>query len=77
MASGCYELRDMVLAYGIIPWPRQRACPAAPPPDPVGACCLPGGGCQVLTEAACTAQGGTWYANDDCNFPTPCVGGPG
>lgn len=33
-----------------------------PPPDPVRACCKPDGTCQVLTQSACSAAGGTWYS---------------
>jgi hypothetical protein len=68
----CKKLRDMI-GIGIIPWPRPIACTGAPPPDPVGACCLSGGGCTPnQTLAQCNAVGGTWLQNQDC---TACVGG--
>ncbi len=43
-------------------------------PCPTGACCLSSGACVPdLTQAQCTAQGGTWKgAGTDC-FPNPCV----
>src|SRR5205814_1077041 len=45
------------------------------PPPPSGACCFPSGSCSVLTQAACTFQGGT-YAGDNvtcvaANCPQP------
>ena len=44
---------------------------------PTGPCCL-AGSCQDLTQAACTAQGGTWYAGTTCashNCPPVADGG--
>jgi hypothetical protein len=73
MSSGCYELRDMVLAYGIIPWPRQRACPAAPPATPTGACCLPGAICEIRTQASCIAAGGTYIGDGTACGPGVCI----
>jgi FtsP/CotA-like multicopper oxidase with cupredoxin domain len=32
----------------------------APPPVPTGACCLPNGTCDTLTQTQCTAAGGTY-----------------
>ncbi|HYE03356.1 MAG TPA: hypothetical protein VD963_08990 [Phycisphaerales bacterium] len=41
---------------------------------PTGACCLPGGTCQVLTSANCQAQGGT-YQGDNSACPCPIATG--
>ena len=38
------------------------------PPVSTGACCLPAGTCNTLTEAQCLAAGGTYQGDD-----TPCV----
>jgi hypothetical protein len=41
-------------------------------PDPVGACCLPGG-CLVLTEANCGVAGGAWSGPDtECGSCDSC-----
>ena len=37
-----------------------------------GACCLGGGNCSVLSEAACDAVGGTWVGADTTCNPNPC-----
>ncbi|MCK4414863.1 MAG: hypothetical protein KAY32_15115, partial [Candidatus Eisenbacteria sp.] len=40
--------------------------------DPVGACCLRGGGCTVVTEKVCEElSGGHWEEGADCD-PNPC-----
>jgi hypothetical protein len=50
--------------------------PAACPPA-VGACCLPGGSCQLLSQSACASAGGiyrgngTQCTNQSCPFTTP------
>jgi hypothetical protein len=39
-----------------------------------GACCIPGGNCQVLTQAVCTSQGGVYSGdNSDCTAAS-CTG---
>jgi hypothetical protein len=42
-------------------------------PPPTGRCCLFNGTCSVVTQAACTSQGGTWTAGGNCS--TQCTGG--
>jgi len=34
-------------------------------PEPQGACCLPGGSCATMTQAACEALVGAWYVGDN------------
>jgi hypothetical protein len=41
--------------------------------NPVGECCT-GEVCSIVTEADCTAGGGTWAIGGDCS-PNPCAGG--
>jgi hypothetical protein len=45
------------------------------PPPPPGACCVPGGVCQQLTQEDCGVQGGTWHGGPclPCLCAT-CVG---
>jgi hypothetical protein len=40
-------------------------------PIPVGACCLAGGECQLLSEDQCLDLGGYWAGYWDCE-PNPC-----
>ncbi len=37
-----------------------------------GACCFPGGGCSVETEAQCITDGGTYQGDGTGCFPNPC-----
>jgi hypothetical protein len=47
--------------------------------EPLFACCLPGGTCQMMTEADCRAAGGIFYPNMGCDDivcePTPVENG--
>jgi spore coat protein A, manganese oxidase len=43
------------------------------PPADVGACCLPGGVCQVTTQSLCTSQSGTYQGNGTGCSPNPCA----
>lgn len=43
-----------------------------PPPDPSRACCKPDGTCQVMTQSACSAAGGTWLSNRTSCSGAPC-----
>lgn len=49
-----------------------------PDSNPVGACCLPQGGCAALSEANCIAIGGTYQGDgvscDDLTCAPPCLG---
>jgi len=38
-----------------------------------GTCCFPDGHCEVLTSAACTADGGTYQGDDTVCDPNPCA----
>jgi FtsP/CotA-like multicopper oxidase with cupredoxin domain len=42
----------------------------APPPAPTGACCLPDASCSTLSQAQCSAAGGTYQGDD-----VPCTTG--
>jgi hypothetical protein len=46
------------------------------PTPPAGACCLPGGECEVLAPAACTTAGGTYNGDGTTCESNPC-GFPG
>jgi glucose/arabinose dehydrogenase len=55
-------------------WQRGRVLKLVP--RPLGACCVPGGGCEVLSITECLAVGGT-YAGDGSSCQGPeasCVG---
>jgi hypothetical protein len=67
----CKKLRDMI-GIGIIPWPRPIACTGAPPVA-TGACCT-GGVCEIKTQAACTAGGGTYYGDNSTCTVGLCTG---
>jgi hypothetical protein len=41
-------------------------------PPPQGGCCLPDDSCQVTDEAACSAQGGTFTVDADCDDAEAC-----
>jgi len=61
------------LAGGV--WNEGIACEGTIPCGaPLGACCFGcTGECQVLTEADCLAQSGTFFADDNCDEPSPCI----
>jgi sugar lactone lactonase YvrE len=42
------------------------------PPEPAGACCLPGGGCAEVGDPMCRSQGGTWHGATVPCSPDPC-----
>ena len=42
-------------------------------PQPNGACCLHGNGCQIRTEQACTLAGGIYKGDDVPCTPSPCA----
>ena len=49
-------------------WVEGAVCSSNPCPDPLGACCLPGGNCALLTEDECVNfYCGTWNAGVDCS----------
>lgn len=64
-------MRDMVLAYGILPFPRPIPCPAGSPAT--GACCLPGAICEIRTQASCVAAGGTYIGDGTACGPGVCI----
>jgi spore coat protein A, manganese oxidase len=41
-----------------------------------GACCLPGGECQVLSPAECISQGGNYQGDGTTCTPNPCASQP-
>jgi len=44
------------------------------PVDPLGACCLPGPICVIVTEDECTTLTGDYEGDDtECNNPNPCL----
>ena len=47
------------------------------PMDPLGACCLAMGLCQIETSADCTTLGGTFQGNGTACNPNPCMQNPG
>ena len=71
---GPYEDGGDNVLIGITPPPSW----SPDPPDPVGACCLPGGLCMVGTESHCVEAGGAYQGDDtDCetaDCPEPCPG---
>ncbi len=40
---------------------------------PMGACCVPGAGCQVVSEADCNGLGGEYLGDDTVCDPDPCA----
>jgi hypothetical protein len=66
MISACRPTGDWVMRST---WESVNCAPAS------GACCLPGGTCQILTATGCAAQSGTYRGdNSDCstaNCPLP------
>jgi hypothetical protein len=56
------------LGFGVDPG--YLPCPVS---GEVGACCLPDGSCQVMTEGACAGEEGIWQGGgSDCD-PDPCA----
>jgi spore coat protein A len=53
--------------------PRLVVSYVAPPPEPTGACALPGGACDTLTAGECAAAGGTYYGNGSTCDDVPLV----
>jgi len=43
-----------------------------PEESAIGACCLPGGGCQLLTQGECAAAGGDFQGAEIPCSPNPC-----
>jgi hypothetical protein len=67
---------DPIADYGCLGFgdnPGYLPCPVA---NEVGACCLPDGSCQVITESACADEAGNWQGvgsdcdSDPCTVPT-------
>jgi FtsP/CotA-like multicopper oxidase with cupredoxin domain len=52
---------------------RPRLVVTFTPPSNTGACCLPGGTCQLLTESQCATQGGVYQGNNTSCSPNPCA----
>ena len=49
-------------------WTEGVSCTPNPCPQPDGACCMPDGSCQTLTNADCTTAGGLWQG-----YPSDCA----
>jgi hypothetical protein len=63
LPTGCRPSGDWVMR---VTWtPQNCALP--------GACCLPNGTCQSLTEGACVSQGGTFAGEGSACTPTTCA----
>jgi hypothetical protein len=53
-----------------------RTTIVAPLPEPLGACCMPDGGCEILEEASCyESDGMSWTEGVDCANACPLPGG--
>ncbi len=50
------------------------SCTIVQPPPATGACCLTNGTCQTLTQAQCTAQGGTYKGDNVSCASVTCTG---
>ncbi|MEZ4648230.1 MAG: hypothetical protein R3E97_05475 [Candidatus Eisenbacteria bacterium] len=63
---------DPVAELGSFGFFRSGIVPCPQPQDPIGACCLQDGTCEILTDPACAAAGGEFVGvNVSCN-PSPC-----
>jgi len=51
--------------------PRLEITYTAPPPDPMGACCLPDASCDTLTALDCVAVGGVYQGDGTTCSPIP------
>jgi hypothetical protein len=62
---------DFCSKFGLVEWggPGWNECPEE---VLVGACCFSDGRCEILDQAACSAQGGTYQGDNTVCQPDPC-----
>jgi hypothetical protein len=69
--DGNPPVEDGCTLFGTVRWGSagENACPVMA----IGACCIPGALCQILSEEECTLVGGVYMGNGIPCDPNPCV----